>query len=388
MNITEVVTYTIPQSRRREELSVCNVLFATLVILIHLLAEPVEQLAKDGLPYFLSVGLWRLSSFVVQGYFFLSGAKLFLGGPPVKPKTASVIRDSDKNSSIFYKIRNTLLPWGTFYWARFRRVVLPYLCIFAIFALYFTTIGAFAPTPTNLLRNFFSGKLCGHFYYVILICQFYLLMPIWQRLVRKSHPMFLLPTAMLITIMCKIYMPSLIELITGHSFSDNGLLFTSYLFYFLAGAAIGPVYDRFRVFLQEHRRSLLCGWVFLGLTNWLLFYLMRCGYFYLPWLELYHMLYCLYAIPAALSLACYFRDVKLFRSNIFAILDKWSYHVYLLHPLVIFIFSGILNKINVTRQLLRFPCLVVLTYLSMVLFCIVAEQCKKHFHSDKFHGKR
>ncbi len=382
MNITEVVTYTIPQSRLREELSVCNVLFATLVILIHLLAEPIEQLSKEGISYFIAVGLWRLSSFVVQGYFFLSGTKLFLGGPPVKSAPLHT-RESDDKFVIFNKFIYHLRPWCTFYGGRLRRVVIPYLCIFTIFILYFTTIGEPPPTPSALLYNFITGKLCGHFYYVILICQFYLLMPLWQRLIRKSHPVFLLPAAMLVTIMCKIYLPSLVELITGRSFSDNGLIFTSYLFYFIAGAAIGPVYDRFRVFLQEHRKSLLHGFILLGLSNWILYWLMSRGYFYLPWLELFHMLYCLYAIPTSLSLACYFREARFLRTKLFVIFDKWSYHIYLLHPLVIFVTSSVLHKFNISRQIFRFPILTICTYGSMFLFCLIAERIRKPFSPSK-----
>ncbi len=378
MNITEVVTYTIPHSRRREELSVCNVLYAILVILIHLLAEPIEQLSKDHILYFLAVGFWRLSSFVVQGYFFLSGTKLFLGGPPVRQESSVKIRDLAEKTAISNKFHHILKTWCSFYWGRIRRVVLPYLCIFTVFILYFSTIGTFNITPGNLLYNFVTGKLCGHFYYVILICQFYLLMPLWQRVIRRTPPMFLLPVAMLMTIMCKIYMPSLVELITGKAFEDNGLLFTSYLFYFLAGAAIGPVYDRFRVFLQEHHSSLLCGFLCIGLTNWVLFWLMSRGYFYLPWLELFHMLYCLYAIPATLSLACHFREAKLFHTTIFVNLDKWSYHIYLLHPLAIFITSSFLSRFNITRQIIRFPFIAICTYGSMIFFSFIAGKWKKH----------
>ncbi len=387
MNITEIITYTLPHTRRREELSICNVFYAILVILIHLLAEPVSQFDKGSVAYLVSSFLWRISSFVVQGYFFMSGTKLFLGGSPVSKKSPPKHRDSAQKVSIFTKIQVHLSPWCRFYGSRLRRVVVPYVVIYCLFALYLTLTGAIEPTITNLVAGFFTGKLCGHFYYVILICQFYLLMPLWQHLVRKSHPAFLLPVAMLVTILCKIYMPSIVELVTKQPFDDNGLLFTSYLFYFIAGAAIGPVYDRFRVFLAEKQKSLVVGWTFLGVTDWLLFWLMSKGVFYLPWLELYHMLYCLYAIPATLSLAAHFRSFPFFQSKLFSTLDRWSYHVYLLHPLFIFLFTSFLNRTGVTSLTLRFLLLLLLVYGTMILFCLLYEKCRKlsfvNLHNSK-----
>ena len=65
-------------SKKRRELDVCNVAFCVLVILIHVLAEPVTQYRQDSVLYVLALGPWRLSAFVVQGFLFLAGVKLFV----------------------------------------------------------------------------------------------------------------------------------------------------------------------------------------------------------------------------------------------------------------------------------------------------------------------
>lgn len=354
MNITEIVTYTVPpQSRRREELSVCNVFFAVLVILIHIIAEPADGFSKDSLPYFLALGVWRLSSFVVQGYFFLSGVRLFLSG---KKESA-----------------------GRFYLGRLRRVVLPYLAACCLFSLYALLTGTMELTPAAFLISLFTGRLCGHFYYVILIVQFYLLTPLWQKVIRKTDPMLGCLTALLVMSICKIYMPSLLEFLTGSPFTENNLLFTSYLFYFIAGTYCGMAYDRLRIFVDRYRISLLVTWGILGIINWIFLWMQYRGIYYAPWLELFHVLYCIYAILGSLSLGYLWREKKLFQAKFFRLADKWSYHVYLLHPLVIFMGDSMFNKLGLQSLTLRFGLRVVMVYgIMAVVVLLLGKLPQKH----------
>ena len=340
MNITEIVTYTVPpQSRRREELSVCNVFFALLVIFIHTIAEPVDGYDRDSLLYFISLGLWRLSSFVVQGYFFLSGVKLFLN--------------------------HRREPAGRFYLDRLKRVVLPYAAVFCLFALYFTLTGTVQFTPASFFTGLFTGKICGHFYYVILIVQFYLLTPLWQKVIRKTEPVLGCITALLVMVICKIYMPDLLQFLTGRPFTENGLLFTSYLFYFIAGTYCGLAYDRFRILLDRYRTSLLVTWGILGVIDWIFLWMQYRGVYYAPWLELFHVLYCIYAILGCLSLGYLWREKKLFSGKFFRLADKWSYHVYLLHPLVILLADSLFYRFGIHSLSLRFLFRTLLVYGSM-----------------------
>ena len=349
MNITEVVTYTFtPQNRRREELSVCNVFFCLLVIFIHIAAEPVETYLRDSVPYFLSLGLWRLSSFVVQGYFFISGVRLFL-----HPGKESV---------------------GKFWHGRVRRVVLPYIAVCLLFALYYLFTGTASVTPASFVRDLFTGQLCGHFYYVILICQFYLLMPLWRWMVRKTDMVTGLVTSLLLMLMCRVYIPELVLFFTGQEFTKNSLLFTSYLFYFVAGAYCGTVYDRFRVFLERYRGSLVLTWAVLAVINWIFYWLRSRQIYWASWLDMFHVLYCIYAILACLSLGYLWRDKKIFASALFRAADKWSYHVYLLHPLVIFASNSLFTRLGLDSVTLRFGLRALAVYGSMILLVLLLEK--------------
>ncbi len=327
--VSEVVTYTLFPTRpqRREELTICNVLFCLLVMWIHILSEAVDGYDRSSVLYFLTVGSWRLSSFVVQGFFFLSGVKLFLG----------------------YKKTTVLAYYGK----RLRRVVLPYVLAFCLFTVYFVATGAITLTPQTFFTDLVTGRLCGHFYYVILMVQFDLLYPLWKKLVQKTDPILGCLTALLLMVLCKLYLPGVITTVTGEPFADNGLLFTSYLFYYIAGVYCGRSYDRFRGFLDQHRRSIVTTWCVLGGINWVFIWLNGTGQYYAPWLEVFHILYCLYAILGCLSLAYLWREKPLFRQKWFCQVDRYSYQIYLLHPLLLFFCNHGCNAVGIPSLTLR-----------------------------------
>lgn len=334
----EIVTYTIhPGKERREELSICNVLFCLLVMGIHVLAEAVDGYDRGSVQYFCTVGLWRLSSFVVQGFFFLSGVKLFL-----------------------QKVKQPVL---SFYKKRLRRVVLPYVLVFCLFAVYLSLTGAVSLTPLSFVQNLLTGKLCGHFYYVILMVQFDLLMPLWQKLAQKTEPILGCLTALLIMILCKIYLPGVITALTGEPFEYNSILFTSYLFYYVAGVYCGRNYDLLRGALDRYRGSIVSTWCLLGAVNWIVYWTSSTGIYYAPWLEIFHILYCLYAILGCLSLAYLWREKPLFHQKWFCQVDRYSYSLYLLHPLLLFLCGHGCNAVGITslslRLLIRFAAVVV-----------------------------
>ena len=66
------------KQKRLSELSYMNLFYCVLVVFIHVSSEPVTTLERSSLQYFAVMIPWRLSAFVVQGFIFLSGVKLFL----------------------------------------------------------------------------------------------------------------------------------------------------------------------------------------------------------------------------------------------------------------------------------------------------------------------
>lgn len=63
---------------KKYEISFLNTLFCVLVIFIHVVSAPVTDLEKGTAAWTAVFVPWRLSAFVVQGFIFLSGMKMFL----------------------------------------------------------------------------------------------------------------------------------------------------------------------------------------------------------------------------------------------------------------------------------------------------------------------
>lgn len=149
----------------RAEIGFLNAAFCLLVILIHIFAVPVGALARSSGAYFFCYAPWRLSALVVQGFLFLSAMKMAM------------------------KYKNAPFSYGAFLKRRALSVALPmwhgFWCMIAI--LCFAAV-ILILTCLRWVKYIFNGQLVGHFYFIIALAQFYLLMPLWLFLARKKAP--------------------------------------------------------------------------------------------------------------------------------------------------------------------------------------------------------
>ena len=173
--------------RRLEELSILNVLFCMLVVLIHVLSHAVGALDRTGWQYALVLIPQRLAFVSVPGFFYLSGVKLTL--PRERP-----------------------LPLRDYYLGRIKNIYLPYLLAAAVYYLFFVTIGWYTFSPAQFLRETALGTLSAQFYFLVALMQFILLAPLFRRLARRYAPVVLLPLALGITWLSSIYFNAVLQL--------------------------------------------------------------------------------------------------------------------------------------------------------------------------------
>lgn len=140
--------------KRKSEITLFSLLMCVLVIFIHVTSWTLTAMDRTSVKYLLLLFPWRLSAFVVQGFVFLSGVRLFLSAKP--------------------------FDYGRFLRGRIRRIVFPYLAWVAIYYACFIAIGWYRFSFRDLAEYVFLGTLCSHFYFVVIILQFYLLMPLWR----------------------------------------------------------------------------------------------------------------------------------------------------------------------------------------------------------------
>ncbi len=341
---------------RKTELSAASLVLMTLVVFIHSAAECVTGYDPASLPFLLAASAHRVASFAVQGFLFLAGLKLTL-------------RMADDFSYTRYA-RGRLI-----------RIGLPYLIAFsAFFAVYALTGRLSDPSPASFLIPFFTGGLTGHFYFVAVMAQFCLLVPLWRALQKKAHPALLLFVSLMLTLVFMDHMPELGRLATGFrvELTRNAALFTTYLFYWTAGMAAGSRYPDFAAFLDKQKRPLTVLWLLAVVVDCALLIAIRRGTYYALWSDDFHLLTCTLAI---LSLLAHARTLPASAVSALAPADRASYLIYLWHPMTILALDSAMNRLGIhalgihalgirslaLRFLLRFP----LTLLLTAALCIL-----------------
>lgn len=313
--------------KRLTELSYSNLLLCLLVIFIHASAEPVSQLNRDSWQYLAVMIPWRLSAFVVQGFFFLSGVKLVLGAKE---------------------------PFDTkgFYLRRVKTVVLPYVGWVMVYYGWFLYHGYFPFSLTELGKYLVLGNLVSPFYFVVTIVQFYLLAPVFLKAVKRFSPAVLLGGSLVIMVLCWKKLPWLLQ-VTGlcESFRYNDRVFTTYLFYFVLGCVAGRYYEPFCAWLKKRRTVLVFAFLALAAGDvWIYARLLSVvgGFF----ADLFHMAYCVGAILAVQSLSLWAAARGM--PSFLRAMDRVTYPVFLCHSLVIFWLNDKMSAFGIWDLAVRF----------------------------------
>ncbi len=341
--------------QRKGELTVASVIFMVLVIFIHVASEGVSRYRLDSVQFLILQSMHRMSSFVVQGFLFLSGLKLFL--PSDKP-----------------------FAYRKFYLSRLKRVVLPYLLVFCLIYLYSIFTNRITPSASHFVTELLTGGLTGHFYFVAVICQFYLLIPLWRWLSRRS-PFLWIPASLLLMTVVKNAVPEGLAQF-GIDFTLNSRMFWYYLFYFTAGIFAGRYYNAFVRLLKRYTGEIAVWFVLTGIVDCVNLIVIRRGLYYPSWAENFHTLYCAAAILFALCMSL--KLASLADRPWMKLTDKASYNVYLIHPLFIFIVDSLMNRMGLVSITLRLGVRFVLVYVLSIGICVLWELAKKRIKNHRW----
>lgn len=325
---------------RKNELSFMNIVFCMLVIFIHISSAPISGLSKDSWQYGVFFVPWRLSAFVVQGFIFLSGLKMFL-----KP-------DNE--------------PYKMYFLSRFNKVVVPYIFAVFIFYIYFLDRHYFAYNTQDLLGYIIKGDLVAHFYFVIAIVQFYLLKPLWKLVVDKVSYKIAIPVSVVLMFLLK------------YSFSDfayNDRLFTTYLVYWIIGCYVGKYYNTFLENVKKRKNIITSVFFVVAVVESTLSYIQFTGGG-IRFLEEVHFVYCICAVFFVLSIALKLGD-RVMRSKLLRKIDITSYYIYLIHPLIIFLVNENLAKFGVIDMGTGFVIRGMVTYVVSIAVAVGYSEVKK-----------
>ncbi|MGL4800012.1 MAG: acyltransferase family protein [Cellulosilyticaceae bacterium] len=325
---------------KKQEINFLNVGCCLLVVLIHVIGPTLVQVEKGTWQYVLIFIPWRLAAFVVPCFIFLSAIKLFA------------------------KYENQHVQYGKFILSRIKKIYVPYILWVGIYYLYFIREGVLLFQWQDLGEYIVLGNLVSPFYFVVIIMQFYLLLPFWMKVLKRYAPVVMIPLAILLTLLFKQYLPDMVSLMTGGiAFEWNDRVLTTYMMYWVIGGYVGLHYEAFIKLLDTHKGFILGQAAVFTVLESVFGVMQFAKGIYIPFLEMLHVLYILAIIMGLCVVAkCYGQKVaqlKVVRS-----LNQSSYAIYLSHSLLIFMVNDWLGKLGVTQM-----------GMTLVLRCVTVYGC-------------
>ncbi len=312
-----------PTAKRRE-IDFLNILLCLIVIFIHICSGTLSAMVKETWEYRVLFSLWRASAFVVQGFIFLSGLKMAL------------------------KYKERSLKYLSFLWSRVKTIIIPYIIWVIIYYQFFASRRFIENDLTGFFRYLYTGDLVSHFYFVIAIMQFYLLLPLLLYVVKRYSSLVILPLSLIITVICGQFLPDILNIAFGVEFAYNDRLFTTYLFYFIFGCYAGLRYDDFLDVINKHKAVILTMLAVAILLDIPLSLRANIEAAYAPYLENIHVLYCMTVIPAALLLSLRLTRVVP-NIKLISLISGAGYYIYLSHNYVIFWLGEYFYRFNITK---------------------------------------
>ncbi|MGO5023131.1 acyltransferase [Lawsonibacter sp. LCP25S3_G6] len=204
---------------RRQELSYMNALASLAVILIHVLSLGISSLTP-GTWQSVAVYLpWRLAAFVVPMFLYTGAVKMAM---QVWDKPLG-LRDY-----LGYCLR------------RIQKIYLPYVLWVVIYYLAFWVIHYVRGDWGEFFSYLWLGNLSSPFYYIVIVMQFYFLMPLWRWTVRHLSPFVGMSLSLLVTLFMQ-QLPALLP------FPYYDRIFPTYLLFWMAGLYVGRYYRGVRL---------------------------------------------------------------------------------------------------------------------------------------------
>lgn len=294
---------------RRTEIQWINVAFCLMVIGIHCSSHPVTHLDPASWQFALVFLLQRMAMASVYGFFLLAGVKLTLP----RARRVSVL---------------------AYYRSRARTILLPYCLACAVYyACYCFVFRYYTFTLGGYLKLTGSGLMSSPFYFIVVLAQFILLMPLLRYVAEHVSPIFSLPLALGITWASELYFADFVRIFLPESaFRFGDRMCTTYLFYYLAGCYIGLRYEKFTAALRKNRSFVCAAFVLTTAANLTLTYRARVLALSSPLVSWANFLY----LPCAIAF-CFLVAVCTRRPlpRVLARVDRASFLIFLYHILLL-----------------------------------------------------
>jgi len=347
---------------RKNEISVLNVLFCLMVIFIHVTSYPITNLSPYSAAVKVLYIFQRFSGVAVYGFIFLSGLKLFLNnGKKIKLKK--------------------------YYLLRVKRVFIPYLIFTTFYYLYEANRGYFNFSYKELFGFYLNGNVECHLYFVVIIMQFYILYPLWKKII-ELKPLIFLPIAAVLNIIFVFYLPLMLEKIGVSDYQYNDRTLTSYLFFWLAGCFCGKNYESFKKLLNRgfYIFAAMFGVFLISETYFAYFSFTGRGLISGKLLDVIHLMYCTFAIMFLYAISNRIYSFKLFDNKLLKSIDDASYEIYLVHIYFVHKINEKIAEINSLGELEAYAVRFMWVYVLSIFICVTYKKIVKFLKNIRKKG--
>lgn len=311
----------------RTEINFLNTLLCAFVVLIHLFtAEMLENT--------ILLHIQKTMFFAIFGFVFLSAVKFFM---------------------------QSAKPWKIYVKSCFKKIILPYFAASVIYFVVLKCLGCLPDSVGRLPYLIVTGELSAQFYFVPMIVQFYVLMPIIRRAIEKLPPGYVISVAFVINAVTVIFF---------YKYGFFNRIFGRYLFCYVLGAYAGRNYNDFTKFAKDNTAKILLVYIVLQIIDF-------CVKTSLP-----HQLITIVCMPSAI-LFWYALSLRIAEKmngsakNFFGFANGITYPIYLWHVLVVITADIIADSFNTAMPIYAVRFLAVTICILTIAFCSGGKRTDK-----------
>lgn len=346
------------KQEKHEELNYFNAISCLAVILIHVLSYSVVALQKQSWQFAAVFFPWQIAAYVVPAFLFCGAVKLS------------------------FQINESKLPsWPVYMKRRIQKVYLPYVLATVVYFLVFGIFGKLGLSLKQLLHYLLVGDVSAPLYYIIVVMQFYLLLPLWKWLVQKIPASIALPAAAMIYML----MPQEASAVTqiGVAFRYTDRVFPTYLVFWVLGLYVGKHYESVSDALNGHRKAAGCSMLLVLLFAFVSYRLNLEAKSPLGTGGM-KMFSDVLTIIGLLSLCLWILQSKHERvKKLLAAIHTVSFPVYLYHCLFLELGNGALRRLGIRNEGLLLLMRALICYTVPFVLCFAFRACRKRLLSRK-----
>lgn len=340
------------KQEKHEELNYFNAISCLAVILIHVLSYSVVALQKQSWQFAAVFFPWQIAAYVVPAFLFCGAVKLS------------------------FQINESKLPsWPVYMKRRIQKVYLPYVVATVVYFLVFGIFGKLGLSLKQLLHYLLVGDVSAPLYYIIVVMQFYLLLPLWKWLVQKIPASIALPAAAMIYML----MPQEASAVTqiGVAFRYTDRVFPTYLVFWVLGLYVGKHYESVSDALNGHRKAAGCSMLLVLLFAFVSYRLNLEAKSPLGTGGM-KMFSDVLTILGLLSLCLWIQQSKHERvKKLLAAIHTVSFPVYLYHCLFLELGNGALRRLGIRNEGLLLLMRALICYTVPFVLCFAFRACRK-----------